>query len=1013
MAGKHLGGKRAPRAEKGAPAEKDRALAAATPRGNVFTRFTLRSLRANRVRTTVTIVGVALATGLLMAVLASVTSLQAALVNYVRSTDGVWQESFSYTDDATLGNLRTLAGDHLDRLATRRDLGAVALSADNASYAGTYLGLYDLTVESAGTPRAAGDTDYPVYPAPEVVEGRLPEKSGEIALPAYLRGEKLTAGPSQVPDVEGSATTGGELGLGREITLAAGRRVWLDEPETTIVSGQAFQIDYGSGTGGDGTNGSGEKPLETLTDVGEPRTYTVVGFVNTSFSDGSVAYVSTEEPPATASGDVTMTAFFSTTGYASKAELDDLMERILGEDGGWVSNDGLLTYQGLDTGRQMTSSLQMFAGVLAAVIVVAAVSLISNAFTISISERTRQFGLLASLGASRRQLRRTVYTEAAVIGLIGIPLGVALGVGGAAAAFALTAEGWSTIVGNGVTVGLVLRPMDFALAVALGALALLVSALVPALRASRVSAVDAIRQAQDVRPSRRLLRVFRRRRAAMDDFTADGRRPRGLAARLGGMPAFLARRTLAVSASKSRTAAVALAISVALLVTAGLVSDYLESVTSYVDYGGNADLEVYVSSDEASSVLAAEAGASLSSIAADIAQVPGVEGTSGMVRAYGSVHVDPASVNWDAVETYDESAPYGVFQLDRKGYGNANFWLVDDATWRTFAADLGLSGNAADPAHLGCVAFNNTNANNGRTYATVTPLTGEAETIDVLVQPDDLQDNQWLGMSADGVYGLVTTDEETYEDTSFSPADELGLDTVSVPVTAYTDDLGAHFPVGDLVVADSSSLNFVMPMSAVRGSELAGELRNSITEFYASFTEGADEEAVVEGIQERLGERGDINAVQVMNLAETLRQYNATTFTVNVFLYCFIAITMAIAVANVFNTIASGLMLRTREFAVLQSMGMGRRSFRRMIFLECADFAVKGLVGGVVLAAVVNLGFFSALSSSISTLVFEMPWGHVALAFAVVVVVLAVSAAYALRKTHAMNLVEALRVDAL
>ena len=457
----------------GAAGEKDRALAAAVaPRGNVFTRFTLRSLKANRVRTTVTIVGVALATGLLMAVLASVTSLQAALVNYMRSTNGVWQESFDYTDDATLGNLRTLAGGHLDRLATRRDLGAVALSEDNASYAGTYLGLYDPAVESAGTPRAAGDTDYAVYSAPEVEEGRLPEKPGEIALPSYLRGEELTAGASQVPGVDGGATSTGELELGSEITLAAGRRVWLAEPETPIASGQAYQIDYGSDAGESGTAGAAdETPLETLTNVGEPRTYTVVGFVNTGVSDGNVAYVSMQEPAATASGDVVTTAFFSTTGYSSKTELSDLMERVLGEDGSWVSNDSLLTYQGLDTGRQMTTSLQLFAGVLAAVIVVAAISLISNAFTISISERTRQFGLLASLGASRRQLRRTVYTEAAVIGLVGIPLGVALGVGGAAAAFALTAEGWSMIVGNGVTVGLVLRPTDFAAAVAISPIA--------------------------------------------------------------------------------------------------------------------------------------------------------------------------------------------------------------------------------------------------------------------------------------------------------------------------------------------------------------------------------------------------------------------------------------------------------------------------------------------------------------------------------------------------------------
>lgn len=151
----------------------------------------------------------------------------------------------------------------------------------------------------------------------------------------------------------------------------------------------------------------------------------------------------------------------------------------------------------------------------------------------------------------------------------------------------------------------------------------------------------------------------------------------------------------------------------------------------------------------------------------------------------------------------------------------------------------------------------------------------------------------------------------------------------------------------------------------------------------------------------------------VYNIAEEARRARSMTFTVDVFLYSFTAITMAIAVANVFNTIASGLMLRTREFAALQSAGMGRRAFRRMIALECADFALKGLVGGILLAVLVDVGFYLALSSSISTLSVAMPWGHVALACAVVVGVLAVAAAYALRRTHVMNLVEALRADAL
>lgn len=1010
---RHFSGERSQRGEK----DHGLATTASVPRGNVFTHFTLRSLKANRVRTAVTVAGVALACGLLMAVLASVTSLRSALLERQRALDGVWQMSFDYTDDAALGNLRTLAGDHLDRLATRRDLGAAAVSSDNSLMWGTYLGVVTTAREDGGLPRAAGDAQYDVVSGPSVEEGRLPEKPGEIALPSYLRGSELEGGASTIEGVPSGATSEGTIELGSMVSLTLGRRAWLDGDTAAIPSGSHLNVDYTYETNSEGNVISeSQTVLETLTDVGEARTYTVVGFVEPN-SDGDVAYVCPDEPAATASGAEMATAYFSTTGYASYDELDGLMGSLLGKDGSWTANQSLLTYQGLAPSRQIFDSLAQFAAVLAVVIVVAAVSLISNAFTISISERTRQFGLLSSLGASRRQLRRTVFTEAALLGVVGIPLGLVVGLAGTAVVFALTAEGWGVMLGEGVSIRLVIAPADLAVAAGLTALTLLLSAFVPALRASRVSAVDAIRQTQDVRPNRRLRRVFRRRRGAMDDLSADGTRPRGLAARIGGMPAFLARRTLAVSASKSRVSAIALAVSVALLVTAGLVSIYITGAMGYMDYG-SADMQMYVSSPESSSVVSEDPVASdLKGIASDISGVEGVcEGSvSGVARVAADVHLDEDAVSWDDVDTFNERTNrYGGFLLDRQGYGQAVVYLVDDDTWRRLAESLGLAADEQDPTQLSCVAFNLLNATNADTYGSISPLTGTAETIDVLVPPADLGDYEWIGMGDDGTYSLRSADPaEGGGPVDVAPVSELGLDTMSVPVAAYATDLGDDFPIGTAQLSDTTSITLVMPMSAAAESGVADATMLSIVEFYAGFAEGADEEAVITGIQNALGERGDIGTAQIVNLRETLREYRAMTYTVNVFLYSFIAITMAIAVANVFNTIASGLMLRTREFATLQSVGMGRRSFRRMIVLECADFAAKGLVGGVALAMAVNVALFSALSSSIATISLAMPWGHIALALAVVVAVLALSAGYALRKTHAMSIVDALRSEVL
>ena len=625
---------------------------------SVFVRYTLRSLAANRVRTAVTVVGIALATGLLAAVLVSVTSLRAALLAQSYASGGVWQAGFTYEDDEKVDELRAATGEHLDRLALRRDLGAAALSAESAEESGTYLGVLSLPEEQAGTARSAGDDQYAVIPGPTVAEGRLPERAGEIALPTYLQGAELTAGASEIAGVESGAVSDGPLEMGSTVTLALGQR--HDGMDLTYRwhSGASLMDD------------------ETLSDVGEPRAYTVVGFVETDYETGNAAFVCYDEPAATASGEVAGTAYFSTVGYESASQIGDALVAA-GVDS-WSYNTTLLIYQGLDRGRAIIDSLAQIAAVLAVVIMVAAVSLISGAFTISISERTRQFGLLSSLGASRRQLRRTVLAEAAILGLVGVPLGLALGVGGAAVAFAVTADGWTAMLRETTSVSLVVAPADLALAVGLSAVTLLASAFAPALRASRVSAVDAIRSSADIRPSRRLLRVFARRRTALDDLSADRRRPRGLVARLGGVPAFLARRTLAVSAGRQRVSVVALAVSVALLVTAGLVSDYLHGATGYIDTG-TADLRVnlFAETDDDYHPVG-DLVAQTNALAGRAEQVSGVRSAS--VTSQGSVafHLDAAGVDAAALETFMQESPYGAYYLDAAGYGSAHLALLDD-----------------------------------------------------------------------------------------------------------------------------------------------------------------------------------------------------------------------------------------------------------------------------------------------------------------------------------------------
>ena len=125
-----------------------------------------------------------------------------------------------------------------------------------------------------------------------------------------------------------------------------------------------------------------------------------------------------------------------------------------------------------------------------------------------------------------------------------------------------------------------------------------------------------------------------------------------------------------------------------------------------------------------------------------------------------------------------------------------------------------------------------------------------------------------------------------------------------------------------------------------------------------------------------------------------------------------VASSVLIAVDNLFNTLSTSILLRTRAFAVLQSVGLGPKGFRRMLVAECASYALRGLGFGLVFSVGVVWLFWTALSSSVD-LSFELPWGYVAGAVAGVVAVLGLSVAYALRRSHALNIVEALRADAI
>jgi putative ABC transport system permease protein len=136
----------------------------------------------------------------------------------------------------------------------------------------------------------------------------------------------------------------------------------------------------------------------------------------------------------------------------------------------------------------LTIALTVFAGVA----LVVGGFLIFNTFSITIAQRIRELGLLRTLGASRGQLLRSVMLEAGVIGLVGSLLGVVGGIGFAHGIRAL----FKAIGADLPSTGTVVEPRTVVVAIVVGMLVTLLSALAPALRATRVSPMAALLEAE-------------------------------------------------------------------------------------------------------------------------------------------------------------------------------------------------------------------------------------------------------------------------------------------------------------------------------------------------------------------------------------------------------------------------------------------------------------------------------------------------------------------------------------
>lgn len=1037
----------------------------ALPRRGVFRRFAARSLKLNRSRTIVSIIGVALSCALITAIFTSVATLYEGLLKAEIVTEGAWQVELVNVPEDEIDVVH--ADSRVTRSYDRISYGDAIMPKSFEGYWGRYLSVQEWPT---------ADKVKGLKPLPHIAEGRVPQAPDEIVLTHNLKGLTVEDGSwlydslptSGKDDDVPRASWDGSLEIGSVIDLALGERTIVD-----AESGQEAPCLYDESLYTT-ESATGDVISEYLANPGELKSYKVVGFyapegvrkddVWGRTGPGHLGFVSSPDVP------VRTTSIYLTTNLKSRTEIDGLIEDYTGNphavfNGGGnrgdienmegqtaaYSHDSLMRYQGMTDDRSIWGTLYTLAFILSAVVIGASISLIYNSFAIAVSERTRQFGLLSSLGASKRQLRRTVYAEASMLAIIGIPFGLLVGLAGTFAVFAFAGEGVGMLIDQEAFANtgfrtIAINPAVLALSAMLAIITVFISATLPAWRASRISAVDAIRGSRDVRLSRRERREMRKNRRTGASGTSFGRIFDNLRLRTAGVPGLLAHRNLTRASAKGRVAVASLAVSVALIIISGGISHYLNYLTQAVDNGGS-DIEVSLNRRLELDETASDGLKEIDDAYRALATVDGAIGEGYMLLTSLCASFEPGMIDYGELSSQSEhyDMPDRGMTDDGTVYAPASVLFLDDASWNQILEENGLDRKRfGDPKNPVAVALNGTQSNDGKRYS-VRDLFSSTGTANLLTNIASVDNAMFVEAGVDDgepvarYEGYGEGDEARFDengepiyDKVARPLDEVLLDSYELPVGAivktFPSPIKAYASIWPTLVLPVSALPTLAASS--EGIIDDKDVSSLATPFafhseegtygntmYAYLSFGAEDARAVEiGMNEIIADKitgSKWYRTYLSNNAENARAERLIGETVQLFINCFILITGAIAVANVFNTLTNSIILRRREFAMLKSIGMGQRAFWRMIALECFSYAWRGLAIGLGLGAVVTFFIYQAMMMSFEGLGFVVPFGWVIAAVGVVIAVLAVSTAYALRKSSSGSIVQTLREDAI
>lgn len=891
---------------------------------NILHKYSLKSLSKYRMRTIVTIIGIILSTSMITAITTLISSVSHYGQEISRINYGNW---FVHISDVPY--------DIHNKLLDDTSISTIM----SVKYEGYSLSDSQNEYKPYICVQSASSTFFENMPF-KLCDGRLPENDTELLVPNHYFNYSEN-----------------NYKVGDTITLTLGYRYTASKTHL----GQRDSV----------INEITESPNIEYLEPQTTKTYTIVGICERpnfesyeapgfSFftNDQSVDNIPTDSSDST--------AYYDEYVLLKKASNAIPLCKEYSNEYYSCTNSALLRYYGFSTNDTFKQILYNMGGILISIVIIGSITFIRNSFSISLSERIREFGLLSSIGTTKKQMKQIVRYEAIILCLIAVPIGIITGISGIGITLHFIKSPIESLfytsdaTAKMPSLSLHLSYISIIVTIALSTITVYISSAIPMKKALKRSAIDAISQRTELTINSKSLNIP------------------SWVNRLFKFEGVITYKNYKRNKRNYRTIIFSLSMSIILFISTGAFSTYtldrynLDVSMSYYDLRLNGYM--------------------------DYNEMPTFDSAYTAIKNSDAIEYSECFITQNSLYTLGNlTDDYKQIINDNiDGVTPINITFVDDDEYAALLKQYNLTDLISTTNYSDITTpilfnyFTKYEASYDSDYASPVICQVFTDTTDTLTLINDYDSK-----ISDYIYDNRNSDITDNQDSHMlsSNLDSLQIKLAASitpdnyddqPKTSHSTDVNTYpnLGIGPFLVYPLSAYYNILNNCYTFTNEYAKLTFNNILctiktkDYQKAIT-------LIDNLTDNTG-------MSYQDLFQSEKENRSMLLMINILIYGFTTLISLICITNIFNTISTSMELRKREFAMLRSCGLSQKQFHKMLDFECLIYSIKGSLYGLISSTLICLFMYTRGMGKLNTFYLPTKYFIIAILFALILIYISI-----------------------